>query len=220
MPTPLQERIRCVLADVGGDVELALAGGGGLVVSDVVARPTSDLDFFARYPAPQAEVVDLVQGALEGDDLQVTRLTDVSNFARLQVTSSADWTRVDVAANPRMAPVVRIGPGAVLALTDLAGDKVLTLEARAEARDFIDFAALTARFTIAELCDLAAERDAGFHGSRLSDRLAAFGEIPAAEFARYALYRVDYDRLRATIAAAAEEVARLHPGPDPSGFDV
>ena len=81
-------------------------------------------------------------------------------------------------------------------------------------------AALTARFTIAELCDLAAERDAGFHGSRLSDRLAAFGEIPTAEFARYALYRVDYDRLRATIAAAAEEVARLHPGPDPSGFDV
>ena len=109
-------------------------------------------------------------------------------------------------------------------LADVGGDKVLTLEARAEARaearDFIDFAALTARFTIAELCDLAAERDAGFHGSRLSDRLAAFGEIPAAEFARYALYRVDYDRLRATIAAAAEEVARLHPGPDPSGFDV
>ena len=88
-------------------------------------------------------------------------------------------------------------------LADLAGDKVLTLEARAEARDFIDFAALTARFTIAELCDLAAERDAGFHGSRLSDRLAAFGEIPAAEFARYALYRVDYDRLRATIAASS-----------------
>ena len=217
MLSPLQERIRAVLADVGGDVELALAGGGGLVVSDVVARPTSDLDFFARYPAPHAEVVDLVQGALEGDGLQVTRLTDVSNFARLQVASSADSTRVDVAANPRMAPVVRIGPGAVLALTDLAGDKVLALEARAEARDFIDFAALTARFTIAELCDLAAERDAGFHGSRLADRLAAFeSRDPAA----YALYRVDYDQLRATIAAAAEEVARLHPGPDPSGFDV
>ena len=101
----------------------------------------------------------------------------------------------------------------MLALTDLAADKVLALEARAEARDFIDFAALAERFTLAELCALAAEKDGGFHGSRL----AALEQIGVEEFAEY---QIDYHNLRATIAAAAAEVARLHPGPDPSGFDV
>lgn len=217
MLTPLQEQIRAVLADVASDVDLALAGAGALVVSEVVDRPTNDLDFFARYPSPQAETVDLVQGALEAAGLQVTRLTDVSNFARLQVESADDSTEVDLGAHPRIAPVVRIGPGPVLALADLAADKVLALEARAEPRDFIDFAALAERFTLAELCDLAAEKDGGFHGSRLAARLAAFAQIGVEEFAHYP---VDYDQLQATIAAAAAEVAQLHPGPDPSGLDV
>ena len=189
MLTPLQERIRAARAaraGVAGDAELALAGAGALVASDVVDRPTNDLDFFTRYPSPQAE-------------------------------SSDGSTEVDVGINPRIAPAVRIGPGAVLALTDLAADKVLALEARAEARDFIDFAALAERFTLAELCALAAEKDGGFHGSRLATRLAAFEQIGVEEFAEY---QIDYHNLRATIAAAAAEVARLHPGPDPSGFDV
>ena len=217
MLTPLQERIRAALAGVAGDAELALAGAGALVASDVVDRPTNDLDFFARYPSPHAETVDLVQGALEADGLRVTRITDRPGFARLQVESSDGSTEVDVGINPRIAPAVRIGPGAVLALTDLAADKVLALEARAEARDFIDFAALAERFTLAELCALAAEKDGGFHGSRLATRLAAFEQIGVEEFAEY---QIDYHNLRATIAAAAAEVARLHPGPDPSGFDV
>ena len=217
MLTPLQEQIRAVLADVASDVDLALAGAAALVVSDVVDRPTNDLDFFARYPSPQAETLDLVQGALEAAGLQVTRLTDMSNFARLQVESGDDSTEVDLGAHPRIAPVVRIGPGAVLALADLAADKVLALEARAEPRDFIDFAALAERFTLAELCDLAAEKDGGFHGSRLAARLAAFAQIGVEEFADYP---VNYHQLQSTIATAAAEVARLHPGPDPSGLDV
>ena len=51
----------------------------------------------------------------------------------------------------------------------------------------------------------------------LADRLAAFEQIDVEEFAEYP---VDYQHLRSTIAAAAAEVARLHPGPDPSGLDV
>ena len=45
-------------------------------------------------------------------------------------------------------------------------------------------------------------------------RAALAGVVGDAE------YQIDYHHLRATIAAAAAEVARLHPGPDPSGFDV
>ena len=127
MLTPLQERIRRTLGDVGDNVELALAGGGGLVVSGVVDRRTRDLDFFARYPSPHAEVVDLVQAALEADGLQVTREEERDHFARLQVTSSDDSTIVDLGSDFRLEAPVRIEESTVLALDDLAADKVLAL---------------------------------------------------------------------------------------------
>ena len=69
MLTPLQERIRRTIGAVADGVELALAGGGGLVVSGIVDRGTTDLDFFARHPSPHTEVVGLVEAALEADGL-------------------------------------------------------------------------------------------------------------------------------------------------------
>ena len=211
MLTPLQERIRRLVGALPNDYELALAGGGGLVVTGVIDRRTRDLDFFARYPAPHAEVVDRVQEALEADGLRVTRLEDESSFARLQVQSGDDSTTVDLGADYRLAVPLRTPSGAVLAVDDLAADKVLTLEARAEARDFVDFAALTERFTVGELCALAARKDAGFRASRLGRVLAAFeNRAPGV----YADFPVDYQHLRATIATAAEEIARLHQSPE------
>ena len=215
MLTPLQERIRRTIGAVADGVELALAGGGGLVVSGVVDRGTTDLDFFARHPSPHTEVVELVEAALEAAGLQVTRYTEMPHFTRLRVNSSADFTWVDLGVDYRLSPVERTDGGDVLAVEELAADKVATLEVRAEARDFVDFAALTERFTVAELCELAASKDGGFQGHMLADRLAAFEQIDVEEFAAYP---VDYHHLRSTIAAAAAEVARLHPGP--SGLDV
>ncbi len=51
----------------------------------------------------------------------------------------------------------------MLSLDELAADKVLALFGRAEARDFVDVAALLPRYGWVRLCDLAAEKDTGFH---------------------------------------------------------
>ncbi|MCY3786864.1 MAG: nucleotidyl transferase AbiEii/AbiGii toxin family protein [bacterium] len=162
MLSPLQERIRLTLAAVADEVDLALAGGGGLVLSGVVDRRTRDLDFFVRYPSPQPEVVDRVQAALEADGLRVAREEGRDHFARLRVTSADDSTTIDVGTDYRLEPPVRIKGSNVLALADLAADKVLTLWARALPRDFVDFASLTERFSVGELCALAARKDGGF----------------------------------------------------------
>jgi hypothetical protein len=45
---------------------------------------------------------------------------------------------------------------------ELAVDKVLAIFGRAEARDFIDFAALEPKYGFERLCELAAEKDTGF----------------------------------------------------------
>ena len=216
----LQERIRLAVGAVGDEIDLALAGGGGLVLSGVVDRRTRDLDFFARYPSPQPEVVDRVQEALEADGLQVTREEDRPTFARLRVTSSYDSTTIDVGADYRLEAPVRIKDGAVLALADLAADKVLTLWARGLPRDFVDFAALTERFSVAELCALASRKDGGFHPAGpegLDAVLAAFPSRPPAAFAEFP---VDYPRLAATIEAAAAEIGRLFPLEPSTGLDI
>ena len=46
--------------------------------------------------------------------------------------------------------------GPVLATAELAADEALALEARAEARDYVDFQALAKRFTIEELREATA----------------------------------------------------------------
>ena len=201
--TALQRRIRRIVGELPPGTGLALAGGGALIVSGVIDRPTTDLDFFAPYPQQVDDVVDLVQSALEADGLQVTRLEDKPSFARLQVDSGTDTTTVDLATDARLMATSRTEAGDVLALSELAADKVLALEARAEARDFIDFAALTKWFTVAELCDLAAQKDAGFKAERLASILAAFDHIEPAEFADY---QVAYGHLQAAIRSALSEI--------------
>ena len=107
----------------------------------MVDRPTAHLNFFAPYPPQRIdEVVDFVQGALKADRLQVTRLDDKPSFARLQIDAGDDTTTVALATDARLMPTSRIDADDMLALAELAVDKVLALEARAEARDFIDFA--------------------------------------------------------------------------------
>ena len=201
--TALQRRIRRIVGELPLGPKLALAGGGALIVSGVVDRPTTDLDFFAPFPMRIDEVLDLVQGALEADGLQVTRLDDKPSFARLRIEAGDDTTTVDLATDARLMATARTEAGDVLALAELAADKVLALEARAEARDFIDFAALTERFTVAELCDLATQKDGGFRAERLARILGGFDQIEPTEFADYS---VDYRRLQTAIRDALAQI--------------
>lgn len=66
------------------------------------------------FPSPHAEVVDLVQGALQDAGLRVTRLEEESGFARLRVDSGDDSTTVDLGADYRLAAPVRTGAGECL----------------------------------------------------------------------------------------------------------
>jgi len=218
--SPLQDRIRLTLAGAADEVDLALAGGGGLVLSGVVDRRTRDLDFFARYPSPQTDLVDRVQAVLEADGLRVAREEESDHFARLRVTSADGSTTIDVGADYRLEPPVRIKDSNVLALADLAADKVLTLWARALPRDFVDFAALSERFSVAELCALASRKDGGFRPVGPEGLGAVLAAFPSRAPSAYAEFPVDYHRLAATIAAAAAEISRLFP-PTPSlGVDI
>jgi hypothetical protein len=71
----------------------------------------------------------------------------------------------------------------VLHPDEVAADKTLALFGRAAARDLVDVAALSERYTLQQLCELAAEKDAGFDRRVLADALAAAAAHPDASAA-------------------------------------
>ena len=78
------------------------------------------------------------------------------------------------------------------------------------ASGLVDFATLTERFSVAEPCAVGTRKDGDFllaGRAELSDVLAAF---PSRAPAAYAEFPVDYQRLAATLTAAAE-IGRLFP---------
>ena len=79
-------------------------------------------------------------------------------------------------------PALQTAQGAVLSERELATDKTLALAGRAEARDYIDFQALAQRFTLDELCTLAASKDTGFKPSHLAEALNFIDERDRSTF--------------------------------------
>lgn len=172
--TALQERVALIVSALAEAEGFALAGGAALVVRGVIDRSTRDLDFFG----PSADGVDRLVAAVErqlvASGMEVARLRAGRGFVRLRVVDGADVTEVDVAVDARIRPA-ELGPlGPTLSLEELAADKLLALFDRAQARDFIDVDALVGRLGLQRLCDLAAEKDAGFSADRLREALGTF----------------------------------------------
>ena len=161
---------------------VALAGGAALIVTGIVHRPTEDLDFFAPHPQPIAPVLDALEAELLAEGLRVTRLHSTETFARLQIESDSEMTRIDLATDYRLMPAVQTAEGVVLAERELAADKTLALFGRAEPRDYLDFQSLAARFSLDDLCALAASKDAGFHRRYLAEALESIGKFNRVVF--------------------------------------
>lgn len=69
-----------------------------------------------------------------------------------------------------------------LSLEELAADKLLALFDSAQARDFVDVAALAERLGFDRLCQLAKEKYAGFSPQVLRDMLGGFHRFDRTDF--------------------------------------
>ena len=75
---------------------------------------------------------------------------------------------------------------------------------RAQARDFVDGAALVDRFGLERLCELASEKDAGFSRSVLGEMLGSFGRFASEEFG---ISPAAYDELARSVEQWRENLA-------------
>lgn len=182
MLSPLQERLRRLVAQLPEAETLALAGGAALIVKGIVSRPTRDLDFFATSSEEVNRILPPLEDLLTQHGLEVNRVQVADGFVRLLVSSEVETTTVDLSWDARRFPLERTDAGPILAEEELATDKMLALFGRAAARDFVDVAALTSRYGLDRLCGLAADKDPGFDRSVLVDMLRSFGRLPRADF--------------------------------------
>ena len=125
MLTPLQRQIRQIVGSLPDSEDLALAGGGALIVHGIVDRETRDLDFFSNSPEEVDRLLPSVEQALRDDSLVVERLRVAGGFAQLSVTSASETTTIDLAWDPRLLPPTVTTEGPVLAEEEVAAGKVL-----------------------------------------------------------------------------------------------
>ena len=97
MLSPLQDRLRQLVARLPDADTMALAGGAALIVRGVVDRPTRDLDFFATTPEEVNRVLPQLEALLIEEGLDVQRVQITDGFARLVVSSESDTTTIDLA---------------------------------------------------------------------------------------------------------------------------
>lgn len=141
-----------------------VAGGAALVASDLITRPTEDLDLFTAAPTTSVTAAkDAFVQHLTRRGFDVATVHDGFTFCRLVVTRDGEETLIDLAIDspPRSRPVLTV-LGPTLSPLELAGRKLLALFGRAEARDFADVYVLAQRFGKDALTEQAWDLEAGF----------------------------------------------------------
>ena len=209
MLSGLQRRVTEIVAGLPEASDFVLAGGGALIARGDVARLTRDLDFFTIDPALVDLLLPVLEDALRAAGWVVVEETVATGFARLVVDDGVERTGVDLAADARLLPAEPSQFGLLLSAEELAVDKVLAIFGRAEARDFIDLAALEPRFGLDHLCRLAVEKDVGFRQSVFLEMLGRFGRLPRDEF------DVDDDTFQAIVRSVSRWRGELR-GEDPT----
>lgn len=206
MLTPFQREVALIIVGLPEAAGFGLAGGAALIVHGEIERQTQDLDFFGLHRSDVDSLAPAAERALRGAGLDVRRAREGVGFVRLEVQRSSEVTEVDIAADARLFPLVVEKDLPLLSRTELAVDKVLAVFGRAEARDFVDLAALVDHFDLAELFRLAAEKDPGFSTEVFAEMLERLDRLRREEFA---MAPSDFDDLRARIAQVREQTLEL-----------
>ncbi|MGH8892365.1 MAG: nucleotidyl transferase AbiEii/AbiGii toxin family protein [Actinomycetes bacterium] len=182
-PSDFQIAVARVFFGLKASEGYVVAGGAGLLASELVNRPTQDLDFFTHLPVETvAQARDAFLEALTGRGWTATVLVDAPTFCRMHVVDRDDEVLVDLALDspPKAAPMITL-LGPTLVPLELAGRKLLALFGRAEARDFADVFVLAKRFDKEALLAEAAADDAGFDRRVLAEMMGTLGRFADEE---------------------------------------
>jgi predicted nucleotidyltransferase component of viral defense system len=203
--THLQVEVASIFFELETSEGFLVAGGAALLASELITRPTEDLDLFASSPTTSvAEAKQTLVDTLEQREHDVTVIQDRPTFCRMIVRRAGEEVLVDLAIDspPHIAPTITV-LGPTLAPVELAGRKLLALFGRAEARDFADVYLLVRRFGKEVLLEQAASLDAGFDRMVLAQMMGTLGRFTDDEIP---LERANVPEARAFFATWSEDL--------------
>lgn len=181
----LQREILRVFFGLPESHGFVLAGGAALIASGLSDRPTKDVDLFGSDVAVGISgAADALEAACIGRGWIIDRIQDSPTFRRIVVRTVHDELLVDLAVDspPTGAPTITaFGP--TYPPEELAARKLLALFDRAAARDFVDLHALSTRFDLDRLIQVAAQLDSGFDPVVLVEMLASVRRFTDEELA-------------------------------------
>jgi hypothetical protein len=188
---PFHERLARLGLAVGEPFGLALAGGYAIQAAGFLERPSEDVDMMVidewRYRL--REPAQAIADAYEADGLTVEWDTEGAAFQRLVVTDrrSGERSKVELMAESRANPPIRMWIGPVLHPADAVDKKMGALFDRAEIRDFVDINAVLAsgQFDTDDLYGMAYRSQAWFE---LSTLLMALDKLPMISDAQFVAY--------------------------------
>lgn len=183
--TELQRDLLRLFFDLPESSGFVLAGGAALVACGLSERPTRDVDLFGSDLAVGvAGAADALEAVCLGRGWNVNLIQDSPTFRRFVVRTVHDELLVDLAVDsPPMGALIITAFGPTYPPEELAARKLLALFDRAAARDFVDLHALSARFDLARLVELAAQLDQGFDSEVLVEMLASLRRFSDEELA-------------------------------------
>lgn len=185
--TKLQVEVAHIFFRLKASEGYVVAGGAALLASELINRPTQDLDLFTSSPVESVTAAkESFLKALDRRGWTITLIHDSPTFCRLVVIDRDEEVLVDLAVDsPPSSPPTMTLLGPTLAPLELAGRKLLALFGRAEARDFADVYVLAQRFGKGALLAEAATADPGFDEQVLAQMMTTLDrfadeEIPIA----------------------------------------
>ena len=143
--------------------------------------------------------MDVVVAAYEREGLQVEAELRSASFARLDVRSAAESSKVELGLDWRKNEPIRLAVGPVLHADDAVANKVCALFGRAEVRDYVDVDAIltSGRYTEHELLSLARDRLGGMCVLPIPARHNRDGQGGiAVSWTTHNLLTLDWDRGR------------------------
>jgi Nucleotidyl transferase AbiEii toxin, Type IV TA system len=209
----LQREVATIALRVAGRHGFALAGGNALIAHGVIDRQTDDVDLFSDQEAGVLAAADAVEAALRDAGFQADRRDAAGELGELfdgMGEGLAEWiitapsgqqTMLQMAYFDRIHGPVTMDVGPVLDLEDLAGSKVCALASRVEPRDYVDTAAVLARYSPSQLISFAKRLDPGLEDRDFADAGSQLDRMPNGMFERYGLSEQRVKDLRKQLAA-------------------
>ena len=204
----------------------ALGGGNALIAHGVISRPTQDVDLVTNREAGVGEAAGPVEAALRREGFTAARqdrnaeLADLfpglgDELAEWHVTApGGQRTELQLAYFDRSHDPVLMDLGPVLDLEDVAGGKVCALAGRAYSRDYVDTAALLARWTPAELIGFARRLDPGLDSRDLAAAASRLDQMPDTAFVPFGLSPQDIATMRERFTSWPRDAADVGHAPD------